>query len=348
MISNVRGWNQLPRWCGALIALVLFLAVGNAGGIPLARAAPDSAETVSYSVFAYPTQFEIRNCPKAKQEIYVGVRRTVTKVISGKSYEMTGGTVNGIDIKVKTKPSNGSVSPNDATVTSMDRTGTFQTVFIYDPEKAGKDTITFSSTGSQSDELLAPLVPPADATVQVKILPCKYKTKLNYRTQIPGNERPGYFTEYASMEEVLLEPDENGHFKAAGSYRLHGFDTVNIECPMTWFGSDLQVDIAGDVGQDVVNLAFDFVLAEVTGNFACAGSFVSAAHYVGERSTVIPTAGGVTNIVGLLEGYPISSVVITVIVQPEAEQPAVSRTDHPVAWLPDWFETAFLLPGESR
>src|SRR5687768_12905659 len=101
MISNVRGR-------GVLTALVLALAVGNAGGIPRARAAPDSAETVSDSVFANPQTFEIRNCPKSKQKIYVGVSRTVTKVIGGKSYQMSGGTVNLVDIKVKTKPSNGS------------------------------------------------------------------------------------------------------------------------------------------------------------------------------------------------------------------------------------------------
>jgi hypothetical protein len=77
----------MQRWT---IALVLALAFGSTGGARLARAAPGSAETVSYSVFAYPETFEIRNCPKAKQEIYVGVRRTVTKVIGGKSYEMTG------------------------------------------------------------------------------------------------------------------------------------------------------------------------------------------------------------------------------------------------------------------
>src|SRR5688572_18926640 len=221
MISNVRGWNQLPRWRAVLIVLVLVIVFGNAGGIPLARAAPDSAQTVSYSVFAYRTEFEIRNWPKAKQETSVGVRRTVKKVIRGKSYEMTGGSGNGGDMKLKTKPSNGSVSPNDATVTSMDRTGTFQTVFIYDPEKVGKDTITFSSTGSQPDELLAPLVPPADATVQVKVLPCKYRASFIYRERHFNSAvwRGDWFG-YASMEEVLLEPDENGHFDVAGLYRL--------------------------------------------------------------------------------------------------------------------------------
>jgi hypothetical protein len=326
MISNVRGR-------GVLTALVLALAVGNAGGIPRARAAPDSAETISWSVFANPQTFEIRNCPKAKQEIYVGLSRTVTKVISGKPYESSS-SVNGFDIQVKTKPSNGSISPSAASIISMDRTGTFQTVFIYDPEKAGKDTITFSSTGSQPDELLAPLVPSADATVQVKVLPCKYRASLIYRSELLATGGyVGDWIEYGSMQETLLEPDQNGHFEAAGLSQLDGFQTDVPACPFTYTGSDLQVDIAGDVGQDLVNLTFDFGFPEVTFSY-CSGSYTSPTYsFLGQENTAIPTAGGVTNIVSPRPTG--STVVITVIVLPEAEQPSVSRTDRPVTWLPD-------------
>jgi hypothetical protein len=345
MISNI-GWR------GVFIALVLALSFGNVGGIPLARATPDSAQnvSVSYSVFANPETFEIQNCPDAKQEIYVGVSRNVTKEISGKPYESSR-SVNGVDVQVKTKPSNGSVSPSTASVNSMMRyTETFQTVFVYDPKKVGKDTITFSGQTSP-DELLAPLIPGsiADATVTVKILPCNYKTRVIYRTRQPTSSinRTGSWIEYASMGEVLLEPNENGNFEAVGSYQLHGFETNVPECTLTWAGSDLPVDITGDLGQNVINLAFDFGFPEVTASFACTGdSFTTYPAILGQQNTAIPIAGGLTKIVGPVATN--GTVAITVIVLPEAEQPAVSRTDRPVTWLSDWFEVALSLPGLSR
>jgi hypothetical protein len=199
MISNMHGGNRSPRWRGVLIALVLALAFGSIGGVPLARAMPTSVETVSYSVFAYPTQFEIRNCPKAKQEIYVGVRRTVTKVIGGKSYDMTGGTVNDVNIEATmAEPKRGSISPSAASIISMDRTGTFQTAFIYDPEKVGKDTIAFRRA---IDELLAPLVP--DATVQVKVLPCKYKVNLILDSQL--SDEGVSWSAIGLVEDAIIE-----------------------------------------------------------------------------------------------------------------------------------------------
>lgn len=358
MISNVRGRNIVGSrflFRIGLIGLVLALAFGSAGGIPLARATPDLVQTVSvsYSVFANPEEFEIRNCSNTKQEIYVGVRRTVTKVIGGKTYDMTGGTINLVDIKVKTKPSNGSISPSEATVTTMMQyTETFQTVFIYDPNKVGKDTITFSSPGP-IDELLVSLVPAADATVQVKVTPCKYKVNTIFKGQY--SDEAFHASELAQVKDAIIEPGNDSVLRGSADLEWNVFNHAMNDGSCVWEPytviSPTEITAQHNAENDTLGLTFTYADVQHSVTATCADSGTGTVDTASLLSTLGPTTATVSDSGGVVrfgQAWPAEFGTFTIIVEPEEEQPAISWTGDPVAWLSEWSEIALFLPGASR
>jgi hypothetical protein len=357
MLSDVRGRNRFSRWRGFLIALVLVIAFGNAGGMRLARAMPNSAGSVSvsYSVFAYPEKFEILNCPNAKQKIFAGVSKTVTKVINEKSYEMSGGTVNYVDIEAKmAEPKRGSVSPMAATIISMDRTGTFQTVFIYDPKEVGTDTITFSVTNPNNDELLVSLVAMADATVQVKVKPCQYKVNTLIDTQL--SDEGVAWSGIGLIKDAIIEQGDDGVLRGSADLEWNVFNhaTTDGGCVYQPHTAISQAEITGQPNEEVMTWTLTYQDAQESVTATCVDvgtqtfdNLQPLSEY-GPSVVTISSSGGAARY-SQAWAWPTGgeSAKYTIIVEPEEEK-SVSKTGDPLAWLPDWFEAALFLPGVNR
>jgi hypothetical protein len=331
-----------------LMGLVMILLLGSVGQARSAGNYQSQRDDFSLTVWAFKLLKQNYLCTGEQMRIDVQTLY-LTPVGQNKIPTPTAG----LPVSAKVTGGTGTVSPQSTrTVWGPDSDSPPRTaVFNFKATKAGHEKIIFETIApTEFGEFLPSESIPA--TLEFDVKNCKKKASLIYRSQqfAWSVNRTGWWMEYGNMEEVLLEPNEQGNFEVVGLYQFGGYLTNMAECPWNFAGSDLQVDIAGNLGEDVVNLALDFGWPEVTVSF-CSGSYTSPpAALLGQQSAAIPAAGGVTNIiVPVPYGAPSPSgtAVITVIVQPEAEQ-AVSRKDHPVAWLPGWFEAALFLPGGSR
>jgi hypothetical protein len=346
MISKIHGRNIVgSHLLLRLILTGLLLIVLLASSAGQARSAGIQQDKPIFTIYSRELQKKGYVCVGEKIRIIVRVLTSHKPKPNLVVLEY----VSGFQVTALVTGSTGIITPEKALVghKSMVPEGA---EFVFQAKKIGKEKIFFEALVPDPLFLTPDIY--IEQPLEFDVKKCKYKASLIYRSQqfAWSVNRTGWWMEYGNMEEVLLEPDEQGNFEVVGLYQFGGYLTNMAECPWTFTGSDLQVDIAGNLREDVVNLAFDFGFPEITVSF-CAGSYTSPpAALLGQQDAAIPITGGVTNIiVPVPYGAPApnGTAAIYVILQPEAEQ-AVSRADHSVAWLPGWFETTFLLPGKSR
>src|SRR5688572_137503 len=112
--------------------------------------------------------------------------------------------------------------------------------------------------------------------------------------------------------------------------------------------SPTEITAQHNAENDTLGLTFTYADVQHSVTATCAGSGTSTVDTASLLSTLGPTIATFPDSGGVVrfgQAWPSEFGTFTIIVELEEEQPAVSRTDDLVAWLPGWFETTFLLQG---
>jgi hypothetical protein len=115
--------------------------------------------------------------------------------------------------------------------------------------------------------------------------------------------------------------------------------------------SPTEITAQHNAENDTLGLTFTYADVQHSVTATCADSGTSTVDTASLLSTLGPTTATVSDSGGVVrfgQAWPAESGTFTIIVEPEEEQPAVSRVDHPVTRLPNWFETALLLLADGQ
>lgn len=213
---NLRGSsvNPAPHLRILLIALVLVLAIGSAGQIPSAQAAPAGATNITIWMRALKVGGERTICIGDKVNIDVSVLRKVEPAWYGPSTTF----LPGIEVQASVIDSSiGTISPAKGS-TRLDR----DTIFTFSAQNPGTTKIQF--TGKVNKRVFLGLVLSSVEVytdIDVTVEDCKYKVNaVSVWVLDPG------FTAVAEIDEAGMTVDAEGLY--TGSASVH-WDIIYID-----------------------------------------------------------------------------------------------------------------------
>ena len=305
-----------------LSLLVLMLTAGAAPHRPLASA------PVVYAEVRFAGTPPERICPGYVYDIVVDVRTWSRPILSPVTPPAIPRFAVEAEVKAVSGPSLGTLLPLR---TMSDEDG--PAVFRYYPRGIGTERLEFDAVPAWSGFVnsLPPVILATPRPLQFEVTDCIVKVEMIYDGAWTIEGATFYFT--GIMDDVTVEADENGLLHGEGTMVYNQTVTGLQGCTATWSTLEMPATISGEVGDDQLNLRFDFQGGQrvATGTCPLVGAvsttFASDPSPLFNLPQSFPLDGGVVSYVS--PGNPPPGRV-WVIVTPEEDEEAVSDAGAPI------------------
>jgi hypothetical protein len=149
------------------------------------------------------------------------------------------------------------------------------------------------------------------------------------------------------MDEVTVEPDEDGNLNGEGALVYNQIITGVPDCAISWTTITSDVTITGQADGDQIGLNFAFGDASVTGAAICPEASVTSTQSLNPGSAfasslTFPAEGGVMT---YPSPNPVGGTVYVIVTREEDEQAASDAGSQALAVLSAWFA---VWPGTPR
>ena len=284
--NNLRGSSvsQAPRWCTVLIALML--AIGSTGQTPPAQAAP-VGEIVNFSMKVQNPKTTLRCGETVTYVVKVELAQSefAPTPVPGSMGLPKGMSVIGINVDASSKDSSvgdfvGARTAKTAVVLDDDL-ATLGAKFKFKANKPGKTTLYFE--GLVGKEYVS-------FNLDVKVLPCKFKTKTNSKFSAQG------ITIMSTMDGEM-QADDQGNFTGTATVNWVGAPTASGDCSGTIDIASSQADLTGNLDENgQLAATVTYLPAALTHNFCCQGNCATDSAVVTPDAVAmsVPPSGGVS------------------------------------------------------
>jgi hypothetical protein len=275
----VNAGSTAARWRSVFIALLLALAIGSAGQISPAQAAPDNPADIYFDVWAAP-EAPPPVCINKTLKIYVAVHKGIVKTIGGKEHDLSSGFVSGVTIHSSMSTSNvGTLTPESLPVeVDSGASSPGQVMFVFTATHRGTTTLIFESNGvigagadvpgAPPDSMLTSLgqkVPAKKAEIPVTVSgPCKFKVTTITRVSAATSNAEG------TGDEAEVVADAQGNFKGSTTVNWEIVNTSSCVYSLLSL-TPSQVDWSGTIDSDQLVLTGTFQPTTTSFSFTCPG-----------------------------------------------------------------------------
>jgi len=318
-------------------ALIGTLAIGSAGQIATAQAAPAAGDPVpvKFEIGVYPEKLPTI-CVNKKLTLYAGVSKTVNKVIGGKPFELpgkapeptvTGEKVSGVGTLEK-------IGGGAEDLMSLQG----ENVFTFMSNKPGKVTLKFTAPVKNSWVGVNEEVIGSGVTVQKEItftvIHCKYAVKTLLKFPVPD-----LYEISVISDDAVMKGDETGSFTGAASMSWV-YSNVFQECDFSISATDSQVDLAGQLDDDGGQLAVtqNFQPTTVATSICCP---IVGCRSASDQGTLDPLIFSVASTGGVITqtatGQGVSGLATIVVIPEEDEAVALNADSRAVLSSSAWW-----------
>jgi hypothetical protein len=331
-----------------LMGLVMVLLLGSVGQARSAGNYQSQRDDFSLSVWAFKLLKQNYLCTGEQMRIDVQTLY-LTPVGQNKIPTPTAG----LPVSAKVTGGTGTVSPQSTrTVWGPDSDSPPRTaVFNFKATKAGHEKIIFETIApTELGEFVPSESIPAELEFDVK----KCKKKVNQIFNGKYSDDAFHASELALIEDAIIEQGDDGVYRGSADLEWNVFNHALNDGSCVWQPytviSPAEITAQPDDENESLGLTLTYADVQHSVTATCADSGTSTVDTasllstLGPTTATLPSSGGVTR---LSQAWPGEFGTFTIIVESEEEQP-VSKTDHSVAWLPGWFETALLLLAEGE
>jgi hypothetical protein len=329
--SSAHAGNAASRWRIGFIALVLALAIGSAGQTPLAQAAA-AGNFVEFELSVYPKK-PPRICVNEKLTLYVGVSKTIFRVINEKEFEIPGRAPDPVATGIKVSGVGTLEKLGGGDLMSLSGENTF----IFKSDKPGRATLRFSVPIEES-WVGAKEVVIGPAVTLVKEITVKVGCKVKVKTVI--HFPVAIYDITVISDDAVMTADEAGTF--TGSTSMYwAYSNFNLApCTIEIGATDSQVDMTGQLDEDGGQFTATQTFQPQTdaGIVSCPGGIGGGegAFTVSPLTFSVASSGGLSIQTATAEGV---SGLAHIVVTPEDEGAAFIPGDHQVSW--DDFSSLF-------
>ncbi len=327
--SSTRTGYQNPRWRTVFIALAL--VIGSASLTPPVQAAA-AGNFVEFELSVYPEKLP-RICVGQKFSLYVGVSKTIFKVLNGKEFEIPGRAPN--PVATGTKASGVGTLEKLGGGDLMSLTG--ENTFIFKSDKPGTATLRFTVPIEESwvgakEVVIGPAVTLVkEITVKVG---CKKKVTTIGQWSVPG---PANIFIAATSDDATVEGDEQGSYKGSTTVNWIGSADQVGDCIGTITIGSSQVNWDGQMDESdqlTLNGTYQPAAGSIHQNCRGVQGDVALELIPDPLQVSLASSGGVYNQSQVLEGPegPISGSVTIIVVPDEEEAAAFIPGDHQPGW----------------
>ncbi len=314
-------------------ALISVLAVGSAGQMTTAQAAPAAADSipVKFELSVSPEQVA-KICPKGKLDLYVGMDKTVIKQINGKDWNLPGNVPEPPFIE-------GSVISGPGTLKKqlqdIDGPPGSSVPFLFTAGKPGKVTLRFTTFVKNSwvganEEVIGSGVS-VQKEITFTVIPCKYQLKTILKFPVPT-----LYKITVISNDAVMKGDETGSFTGSATMAW-AYSEINQEgCSMSISATDSQVDLSGQLDEDGGQFkgTQTFQPTTVAATVCCP---IVGCRSVSNQGTLDPLTFSVASTGGVVTkaatGQAVSGTA-TIVVMPEEDKAVAFNADHLTAFHP--------------
>jgi hypothetical protein len=209
--------------------------------------------------------------------------------------------------------------------------------FNFIPTSTGEYNLFFSSQAGPPSLTQVPRSY-ARGVLEIDVKRCKYTAEMIYDLRWDvGSDSMVIGT--GIMDEVTVEPDEDGNLHGEGALVYNQIITGFPECALSWTSLTSDVTITGQADGDQIDLNFAFGDASVTGTAICPEATVSGTQNLNPgsgfaSSLTFPSEGGVMT---YPSPNPVGGTVYVIVTHEEDEQAASDAGSQALAALSAWF-----------